>query len=170
MDEKQAEMLDNWTHLTEKADARKDNLLQSRELQKFLADLKDFLLWAKDFHDRISSDELAKNVLEAERLLQTHQERKGELDTKEDNFNRINSKGEGLVSEGHYASSEIEVRVRMLADEYTKLHETWKKREQTFVECHELQLFLRDAEQRDTWLGAQEGFLSNEDLGVRVIM
>lgn len=43
IDEKQSEMLDNWTQLTERADTRKANLLQSRELQKFLADLKDLV-------------------------------------------------------------------------------------------------------------------------------
>ena len=30
-------------------------------------------------------------------------------------------------------------------------------------------MFLRDAEQRDTWIGAQETFLLNEDLGVRTL-
>ena len=28
-------------------------------------------------------------------------------------------------------------------------------------------MFLRDAEQRDGWIGSQEAFLANEDLGVR---
>jgi len=43
IEEKQAEMLDNWTQLTERAHQRKTNLLQSRELQRFLADLRDLV-------------------------------------------------------------------------------------------------------------------------------
>ena len=35
-----------------------------------------------------------------------------------------------------------------------------------FLQCHKLQLFLRDAEQREGLLTTQEGFLANEDLGV----
>ena len=34
------------------------------------------LLWSKDIHDRLTRDEPAKNVPEAERLLELHQERK----------------------------------------------------------------------------------------------
>ena len=34
------------------------------------------LLWSKDIHDRLTRDELAKSVPEAERLLELHQERK----------------------------------------------------------------------------------------------
>ena len=43
IEEKQTEMLDNWSQLTERADQRKSNLLQSRELQRFLADLRDLV-------------------------------------------------------------------------------------------------------------------------------
>ena len=43
IEEKQTEMLDNWSQLTERADQRKNNLLQSRELQRFLADLRDLV-------------------------------------------------------------------------------------------------------------------------------
>ena len=73
---------------------------------------------------------------------------------------------QSLVTEGHYASSEIQSRLRTLSEEHSKLQGTWTKRQDVFVQCHALQLFLRDAEQRDTWLGTQEGFLANEDLGV----
>jgi len=34
------------------------------------------------------------------------------------------------------------------------------------IKCLLSQLFLRDAEQCEVWIGAQEAFLMNEDLGV----
>ena len=43
IDEKQAEIIDNWEQLTQRADERKQNLEQSRELQKFLANLRDLV-------------------------------------------------------------------------------------------------------------------------------
>ncbi len=73
---------------------------------------------------------------------------------------------QSLISEEHYASSEIESRLRGLEEEHSKLLDTWKKRQSLFSQCHELQVFLRDAEQRDAWIGTQEAFLANEDLGV----
>ena len=41
--EKQAEIVENWEELTQRAETRKTNLEQSRELQKFLADLRDLV-------------------------------------------------------------------------------------------------------------------------------
>lgn len=41
--DKQTEIFENWEELTQRADNRKTNLEQSRELQKFLADLRDLV-------------------------------------------------------------------------------------------------------------------------------
>jgi len=71
-----------------------------------------------------------------------------------------------LISEGHYALAEIQTRLRGLAEEHTRLLEAWKKRQDLFSQRHTFQLFLRDAEQRDSWISTQKAFLSNEDLGV----
>lgn len=46
------------------------------------------------------------------------------------------------------------------------LREAWEKRSKQLKQCSELQQFLRDAEQVDSATGAQEAFLSNDDLGV----
>ena len=43
IEEKQAEIIESWEQLTQRADQRKANLEQSRELQKFLADLRDLV-------------------------------------------------------------------------------------------------------------------------------
>ncbi len=72
-------------------------------------------MWSKDFYERLTSDDLAKGVTEAERLLASHKERKvcmyklinmyvavhfptqGELDSRQENFNRITKKGEVCI-------------------------------------------------------------------------
>ena len=41
--DKEAEIFENWEELTQRADNRKTNLEQSRELQRFLADLRDLV-------------------------------------------------------------------------------------------------------------------------------
>ena len=68
----------------------------------------------------------------------------------------------------HYASSEIQSRLTSLAEEQARLMDTWRERQELFLQSHSFQLFLRDAEQRDTWISTQEAFLSNEDVGVCV--
>ena len=70
------------------------------------------------------------------------------------------------MAAGHYAASEIQSRLVSLAEEHARLMETWRKRQELFLQSHSFQLFLRDAEQRDAWITTQEAFLSNEDVGV----
>ena len=83
-------------------------------------------------------------------------------------YTRTHTHTQALIGNGHYASGEIQGRLHALAEAHTRLLETWEKKLELFGQCLELQVFLRDAEQRDTWIGAQETFLLNEDLGVRI--
>ena len=56
--------------------------------------------------------------------------------------------------------------MRQLTQEREALRDSWDKRSKQLKQCSELQQFLRDAEQVDSVTGAQEAFLSNDDLGV----
>lgn len=53
-----------------------------------------------------------------------------------------------------------------MEDEHSAMLKVWRERQELFSQCYELQLFLRDAEQRDTWISTKEAFLANQDLGV----
>ena len=61
----------------------------------------------------------------------------------------------------------VQDRMRQLTNDREALREAWDKRSKQLKQCSELQQFLRDAEQVDSATGAQEAFLSNDDLGVR---
>lgn len=43
INDKQVEILETWEELTQRANSRKTNLEQSRELQRFLANLRDLV-------------------------------------------------------------------------------------------------------------------------------
>lgn len=70
---KQREINDEWTSLTEKANARKEKLLDSYDLQRFLADYRDVMSWIASMMSLVSSEELASDVTGAEALLERHQ-------------------------------------------------------------------------------------------------
>lgn len=55
---------------------RKGKLEANRLLQIFQMDYRDLMAWMTDLATRISSGEAAKNVREAEALLELHTERK----------------------------------------------------------------------------------------------
>lgn len=70
---KQREINEEWTQLTVKANSRKEKLLDSYDLQRFLADYRDLMSWINSMMGLVSSDELANDVTGAEALLERHQ-------------------------------------------------------------------------------------------------
>ena len=66
------------------------------------------------------------------------------------------------MNEGLYASTEIQSRLSSLAGSPAGNLEEESPRQKLFSQSHSFQLFLHDAEQRDTWISTEEAFLSNE--------
>ena len=63
--------------LRAQADARKEKLLDSYDLQRFLSDFRDLSSWIQSMMGLVSSEELAADVTGAEALLERHQVRDG---------------------------------------------------------------------------------------------
>ena len=60
--EKQTEINEEWTQLNSKAMLRKEKLLDSYDLQRFLSDYRDLMSWISSMKGLIESDELATDV------------------------------------------------------------------------------------------------------------
>lgn len=70
---KQKEINEDWTQLTAKANSRKEKLLDSYDLQRFLSDYRDLMAWINSMMGLVTSEELASDVTGAEALLERHQ-------------------------------------------------------------------------------------------------
>lgn len=70
---KQKDINEEWTQLTAKANSRKEKLLDSYDLQRFLSDYRDLMSWINSMMSLVSSEELASDVTGAEALLERHQ-------------------------------------------------------------------------------------------------
>jgi spectrin alpha len=69
---KQEEIHEEWTQLTAKANARKEKLLDSYDLQRFLSDYRDLSAWIQSMMGLVASYELASDVIFAVALLVVH--------------------------------------------------------------------------------------------------
>jgi spectrin alpha len=72
---KQKEINEEWTQLTAKANLRKEKLLDSYDLQRYLSDYRDLMSWINSMVGLVASEELASDVTGAEALLERHQVR-----------------------------------------------------------------------------------------------
>ncbi|XP_013775722.1 spectrin alpha chain-like isoform X2 [Limulus polyphemus] len=162
---KQKEINEEWTQLTAKANARKEKLLDSYDLQRFLADYRDLMSWITSMMSLVSSDELATDVTGAEALLERHQEHRTEIDARAGTFQAFQAFGQQLLHSGHYASVEIQEKLEKMLEAHKDLEDAWHARRMKLDQCLELQLFYRDCEQAENWMASREAFLSSDDMG-----
>ena len=106
--QKQREINQQWTQLTGKANTRKEKLLDSYDLHRFLSDYRDLMSWVNTSRGLVASDELAQDVTGAEALLERHQVRwTGSVDTVGvDRMLRVKWRIEGCF--GHWAIGAVE--------------------------------------------------------------
>jgi spectrin alpha len=159
---KHQEIGNNWEELIAKAKERKQKLDESYYLHRFLADYRDLTSWINDMKTVICADELAKDVNGAEALLERHTEHKSEIDAREDSFSSTAASGQQLLDSDHYAMEDVKEKLVNLAEEKTVLLSLWEERRILYEQCMDLQLFYRDTEQADAWMGKQESFLDSQ--------
>uniref|UniRef100_A0A0K0ELE0 SH3 domain-containing protein n=1 Tax=Strongyloides stercoralis TaxID=6248 RepID=A0A0K0ELE0_STRER len=162
---KMNEAQNRWENLKKQAQARKEGLDRSFNLQRFLADYRDLMLWVSDMKLIIGAGELARDVAGAEALLEAHQEHKGEIEAREDSFVQTKEAGEKMLNESFPETTEIKEKLNNLSSERDSLLALWEEKRVLYEQCMDLQLFYRDTEQAETWMTKQEGFLNNDDLG-----
>jgi spectrin alpha len=59
----------------------------------------------------------------------------------------------------------VEEKLTLLKEERERLRSKWDEKQAYFLQSLEFQLFMRDAEQADSWITKQESFLANDNLG-----
>ena len=91
--------------------------MDSYDFQRFLSDFRGLTGWVRSTFALVSSDELAKDMGGAEVLLERHQEQRTEIDTRKAAFTAFESFGGQLLVRQHFASGEIQEKLKLLKEE-----------------------------------------------------
>jgi len=164
LNSKLQELGNYWSNLKQKAQERKQRLAESYMLQSFLSDHRDLMNWYHEMSTVMTVDESAKDVSGAEALIERHSEHKSELESRDDSLTKTVKNGHELLIH-HEDKQLINEKLTQLESERQRLGQMWSEKQQFFMQCLEFQLFMRDAEQADTWITKQESFLANDNLG-----
>merc|ERR1712226_527560 len=113
---KKKEITEEWVQIQSKAMARKEKLLDSYDLQRFLSDYRDLMSWISSMKGLIDSDELATDVTGAEALLERHQEHRTEIDARAGTFQAFELFGQQLLQANHFASIEVQEKLESMND------------------------------------------------------
>lgn len=149
---KEEEVIQAWKDLLLTVRQRSHKLGQSDEYQRLIMLIQDLLNWMQDMKLQILSDEKPKYVIcicvniacepclsipvcllmcffrdisACEHLMSIHQSRKAEMDTKEDKFKHVFNLTEKLIAKNHYATIEIDDKIKELREKKDNLEEEW---------------------------------------------
>ncbi|XP_055377124.1 spectrin alpha chain isoform X3 [Condylostylus longicornis] len=161
---KQKEINEMWDQIITKATARKEKLLDSYDLQRFLSDYRDLLAWINSMMGLVTSEELANDVTGAEALIERHQEHRTEIDARASTFAAFEQFGNELLQANHYASNDIKNKIDDLAKAREELEKAWTERRLQLEQNLDLQLYMRDCEQAENWMSAREAFVTADEV------
>lgn len=158
--EKQTEINREWTMLNNKALTRENNLKDSYELQKFLADAEDIKNWINSIKNKLQTDEEPTDVLSAEAALDRHADLHTEMDARNNAIRQFELNGRNLFDNGHYASPLIQDKLNEVNQARDQLEQLWNEKRDKLDQCLELQLFYRDCQQGESYMDSREAFIS----------
>lgn len=139
-----SEVLSNWADLQRSTQHRRQALNQAYTLHKFEADLHELEIWVADTIKRMDESEPPTTISEAEALLELHQERKAEIDGRQDTFKALKEHGQKLVS----IDEEVKGSLQHLEELRLKLVHAWEDRRQKLTQAHQLQLFKEQVDKK----------------------
>ncbi|KAF6133107.1 spectrin beta, non-erythrocytic 5 [Phyllostomus discolor] len=162
---KQQEMVDSWTQLRSRAQKRRESLDASHQAQKLRATLLELRAWAQGLRAEMDSRSAPHSPAEARHMLEEHQERRAELDSRTDSISLARSAGQRLLAAGHLSDPDLREALADLDQELNGLEGTWQKHQLQLQQALELQALLSSAEQVEHWLCSQEACPASEALG-----
>merc|ERR1712223_1825139 len=122
------EIANKWMKFQSKISKRKEKLQDSYDFQKLSADYRDMISWISSVKELIVSEELEYNVTGSKALLQRHIEYRSEIDSKEPSFQAFQFLSQLLLQNNHYASKEIQEKMKSMNLQRKDLETAWVNR------------------------------------------
>lgn len=159
------ELRKSWENLESTSVKRKQILEDACKVHKLAADVKEIEQWVIDIIKKMDSSPMPTTITESELQLELHQERKAEIDGRDELFNELQSRGEELQANKDSNAEDVSKTLQLLNDMRQNVRTEWQTKEVNLRAAHELQQFKHHTEQNEIWLANKEAFLNNDDLG-----
>lgn len=158
------ELRKSWLNLNDLSVKRKKILDDAYKVHKLAADVKEIDQWVNDIIKKMHSAPTPTTVTECESQIELHQERKAEIDGRDEMFKFLQSRGEELKANKD-SIIDVSNTLKNLDDLKTNVRYEWQLKEKQLREAQEMQQFKHHSDQTEIWLSNKEAFLNNDDLG-----
>ncbi|KMY97354.1 uncharacterized protein Dsimw501_GD13758, isoform J [Drosophila simulans] len=166
IERKLEELHKSWGNLQALSVKRQSILNEAYLAHKFVSDVKELELWVNDMIKKMNNTQSPSTINDCETQLELHQERKVEIEGRQEAFAGLKQQGEQLSTRPQQQQPEnVRKYLLVLEELHQTLNEAWSERARDLTEAHQLQLFKAQVEQVEIWLANKEAFLNNDDLG-----
>lgn len=165
INQKLDELRKSWENLKTLSVRRTQILNDAFKVQKLVTDVKEIEQWVNDMVKKMYSVPTPTTITEVESQLELHQERKVEIDGRNDMFKVLENRGVELKSNPDTNTEDVSKALKTLEEIRSNVRNEWQLKEERLREAHELQQFKHHTDQIDIWFANKEAFLNNDDLG-----
>ncbi|KAG8447987.1 hypothetical protein GDO86_015185 [Hymenochirus boettgeri] len=162
---KQEALVSRYEALKDPMIARKQKLSDSLRLQQLFRDIEDEETWIREKEPIAASTNRGKDLIGVQNLLKKHQALQAEIAGHEPRIKAVTQKGESMISEGHFASDEVKVKLRELNDKWGSLKNKASQRRQDLEDSLQAQQYFADANEAESWMREKEPIVGSTDYG-----
>ncbi|XP_065360785.1 spectrin beta chain, non-erythrocytic 5 isoform X2 [Calliphora vicina] len=161
---RQQDVQDMWGQVHNKSSELRARIESAVGQQIFNNSAKTLLAWIDSVKDQLNSDEPARDVETANKLLKQHNDLGDDIKAHENEFDEVIDLGKQL-SDGKPNMQETVKIIDRLKAEQDAIHRGWLEKQKWLQQCVELQIFNREADKIDATTKSHEAFLEYNNLG-----
>ena len=156
---------DSWKELSESAELRSDKLHKSYRLHKYLDSVKKAEAWSVQLRGKMTSYQQPRTSAEARLRLEQHNERKAEIDGRQEELKLLHEDGQRLIAEQPEHKSEVQRAHKKVQNSEHLLLQTWEGEKIALQKTLDWLLWCDQATLVEQWLAEKENFLRSKALG-----
>ncbi|XP_063863704.1 spectrin beta chain, non-erythrocytic 2-like isoform X24 [Scylla paramamosain] len=154
-----------YNSLHEPIHIRRENLEDAMLLQQLLRDIEDEMLWVSEKEPLAASQDLGASLTAVQNLQKKHQALEAEIQSHEPVINTVNSRAQQMIRSGHFASADIEAKIKLLLVQLSQLKDTASLRRLRLLDAVESQMFYSEVSEAEAWMREKKPLLTSQDFG-----
>uniref|UniRef100_A0A8C4X8M7 Spectrin alpha chain, non-erythrocytic 1 n=1 Tax=Erpetoichthys calabaricus TaxID=27687 RepID=A0A8C4X8M7_ERPCA len=162
--ERRQQVLDRYKRFKQLSTLRRQKLEDSYRFQFFRRDADELEKWIQE-KLQIASDENYKDPTNLQGKLQKHQAFEAEVQANSSAIIKLDETGNQMISENHFASETIRIRLEELHRLWELLLQKTKEKGERLLQAQKLVQYLRECEDTMDWITDKEAIVTSEELG-----
>uniref|UniRef100_A0A8C5D056 Spectrin beta chain n=1 Tax=Gadus morhua TaxID=8049 RepID=A0A8C5D056_GADMO len=163
VDGQQRQLTDSYSQLQAPLQARRQQLLASKEAHQFNRDLEDEILWMKERMPLATSTDHGKDLPTVQLLIKKNQTLQKEIQGHQPRIDDIQRRSQAQSQVDGARQAALEGRLGEMRELWAQLIAETDRRHDRLAEANRAQQFYADAAEAEAWMGEQELHMMSEE-------